>query len=96
MAELKETARDLVRSLDQTAKLLEQYLAEASAFAAEHGRNNTPGGMSGMQLRRILKSHVIAKLSPKAVFGMPDPVIQIENAPEHRRFAQAHPLPGLS
>lgn len=95
MANLNAAARRLVRSLDVTAKRIDRYFAEAKEFAAKHGRSDVSGGMDSRQLRQRLKAEVIARLSPRMPAGQ-RPLIELEGAPEARRFAQAHPLPGLS
>lgn len=92
---LKDTTRELLKTADRLAVLCEKYMAEAQIEARESGRADTAGGMNGRQLRRVLQAHVVARISPKPVFGMPDPPILIEGAPEARKFAATHPLPGL-
>ena len=90
-----ETARELVRTLDKAAALCEKYMTDAKAFASEHGRGDTAGGMSGRQLRSRLQMEVIGRLSPRAIPGVTDPPIQLTGAPEARRAIAAYPLPGL-
>ena len=92
---LRDTARVLVKTADRLAVLCEKYLVEAQADARESGRDNTAGGMGPVQLRRLLQAHVVARISPRPLFGMPDPPIKIDGAPEARKFAAAHSLPGL-
>jgi hypothetical protein len=92
---LRDTARELVRTVDRLAALCASYILTASAEAREAGRDNIAGGMSAMQLRRLLQAHVVARLSPRPAFGQPDPPLQINAAPEARKFAAAHPLLGL-
>jgi hypothetical protein len=92
---LKEVARELVRTVDRLAALCASYILTASAEAREAGRDNVAGGMSSAQLRRVLQAHVLARLSPRPIFGQPDPPLAINGSPEARRFAAAHPLLGL-
>ena len=95
MADLKTLARDLVRALDATNKALEKYFNAALAEGRAAPDGPTARGLDPKQLRRRLQAEVVARLSPKPVFGLPDPVLQFEGSPEARRFAAARPLLGL-
>lgn len=93
---LKETAKDLVKTADRLKVLCEKYVNDALAEARETGRDNTDGGMSARQLKSRVQAEVIARLCPKPVFGLPDPVLQFNGAPEARKFVAVRgPLPGL-
>ena len=91
---LIDTAKALDKALTRVAEW-PKYLADATAEAAQSGRGDTAGGMSGKQLRTHLSAFVIAKLSPRPVFGLPDPPLQLAGAPEARRFVATRTLPGL-
>lgn len=93
--ELKTAAAGLVKALTATSKALETYLAVATKVGSEAADGASYRGLDGRQVRRRLKAEVIARLSPKPVHGMPDPPLQLEGAPEARRYVTAHPLPGL-
>lgn len=95
MVELKAAATQFDRTLAAFTKALETY-AHALVAAGVAAGDATARGLDGRQVRRRLKEHVIARLSPKPVLGMPDPILQLEGAPEARRFSAANPLPGLS
>jgi len=96
MVELKTAAHEFVRSLDAVAKAAEQYLAAASAAGDAAPDGATARGLDGRQIRKRLKCELVARLSPRPVHGLPDPVFELEGAPQARRFAAANPLPGLS
>jgi hypothetical protein len=93
---LPEIAKDLDKTLSKAASLLEKYMSEGAAEAAKSGRDDAAGGMSPAQLRQRLQAFVIAKLSPKPRFGFPKPPIQLDGAPEARRFIEARGFPGLA
>ena len=90
---LKDTAKELAKTADRLAVLCEKYMLDAVAEARASGRNDTAGGMSAKQLHRLLQAHVVARLSPRV--GLGHPPLVLDGAPEARRFAAAHPLPGL-
>jgi len=92
---LRDTARAVVKTADQLAALCSKYLVDAAAEAALTDRDNTGGGMSQRQLRQRLQAEIISRLCPKKQFGMPDPPLQFDGAPDARRFVQGRPLPGL-
>lgn len=94
MANLNAAARRLTRSLDITAKRIDAYFAAATQFAREHGRHDVAGGMDSRQLRACLQAAVVSRLSPRKPGGE-KPLLEFHGAPEARRFAEAHPLPGL-
>lgn len=94
MSDLKQVARDLVKALDATSKALDKYFHTAVA----EGRKSddpTARGLDGRQLRRRLQTEVVARLSPKPLHGLPDPVLQLAGAPQARRYVELNPLPGL-
>lgn len=95
MSDLRTTARAYIRALDEVKRTAEAYYAAAVAVGNEAPDGATYRGLDGRQVRRALKLELVARLSPKPVIGMPAPVFELEGAPEARRFAAAHKLPGL-
>jgi hypothetical protein len=87
MAKQLTPAEEVVRTLDAARQAIENYfkLAKAVGLAAPDGA--TARGLSGMQLRRRLQAEVIYRLSPNR-----DALLQLDGAPEARRFVVAHPL----
>jgi hypothetical protein len=94
MSDLKTAAKELVKALDATDKALRKYADAALAIGRESG-DPTARGMDAKQVRRRLNAEVVARLSPKPAFGLPAPILQLDGAPEARRYCAAHPLPGL-
>lgn len=88
MADLNTAAKELVKALDAVHKALEKYASVALAIGREAG-NPTERGLDARQLRQRLKAEVVARLSPKR-----DSLLQLEGAPEARRFVAARPLLG--
>lgn len=101
MSDLKTAATQLVKALDTAAKAVEKYISTAKVIGLESG-DATARGMDIKQLRRRVQAEVIARLSPAGHWvergGVPtrvDAPLQINGAPEARRYCAAHPLPGL-
>lgn len=95
MADLKTAAKDLVRALSITGKAIDVYFATALAVGRE-SKDPTERGFDARQLRRRIHAEVVARLSPKPIFGMPAPVLELDGAPQARRFITTNPLPGLT
>lgn len=93
MVDLKGSYKEFDKTLTAFNKALEKYAAVLAAAGDESG-DATARGLNGRQIRRRLKCEVIARMSPKPVHGMPDPILLLEGAPEARRYAAANPLPG--
>lgn len=93
-SQLQTAASELDRALNTAARAIETYFNMARAEARASGRDDTAGGMSARQLKQLLQAYVLAKLSPRPT-ALFDPILQLAGAPEARRYAASHTLPGL-
>jgi hypothetical protein len=95
MAGLETAARKLIRSLDVANRRLLKYYDLALAVGRA-SPDPTERGFDAKQIRHRLQAEVIARLSPKPRHGETRPILQLNGAPEARRFVAARPLPGLA
>jgi hypothetical protein len=91
MSDLKTAAKELVKALEAVNKALEKYASIAQAVGDAAPDGATYRGLNQRQLRQRLKAEVVARLSPKR-----DSLLQLEGAPEARRFIAARPLLGFA
>jgi hypothetical protein len=89
-------ARAVVDALEKLNKALANYTSAAVAVGAEAPDGATARGLDYKQVRRRLEAEVIGRLCPKPRVGEPRPILELDGAPEARRFIAANPLPGLS
>ena len=94
MSDLKTTAQAFSTALNQLVSATDAYGAALLAVGREAG-NPTARGLNAKQVRQRIQAEIIARLSPRPVQGKPEPILQLDGAPEARRFVTAKPLPGL-
>lgn len=95
MVDLKTAALAFSKALDALCRATDQYGYALLAVGREAG-NPTERGLNAKQVRQRVQAEIVARLSPRPVPGLPEPILQLDGAPEARRFVAARPLPGLS
>lgn len=93
MATLKDAARDLDKALTAVNKSVEKYVDAAVAAGREASDGPVYRGLDSTQISRKLTAYIVARLSPK--HGISKPILHFAGAPEARKYAQTHGLPGL-